>query len=114
MNDDVKHRSISFPVWALTLLKMVVPAVVAILTMYVRIASVEKDLIIQKAQLTKLESLDDAHAEMIRNNASHIGSMETKASLSETYIRDALSRIESDVKDVKGDVKNMQQRLAPR
>lgn len=106
---EPKER-VAIPMWLLTVLKMAVPAVIAIGTMYIRMAAVEKDVGENDRRISRLEATVEARGEMIRANKTDIGIIQTKQSIMEKAITDSLTRIESDVKEVKRDVRELQQR----
>lgn len=118
MSDD---KRIVIPSWVLKIVELAIPAAIAIFAMYVKVALIERDLKEKdgrigenKDRIVKLEALVETRGERIRDNAARIGVLETKQAIMEKSISEALGRIESDVKDVKRDMKEIQNRSTPK
>jgi hypothetical protein len=96
-----KTRQLDVPVWALELLKVTSPAIVAIAVLYARFMGVEKT---SEDNKTKIE----ARTEVLNAVDRRVATMEVKQGIMERDMLAALTRIETTIKDVQTDVKELQ------
>ena len=105
------HNSFTVPTWVVGVVKMLIPAIVAITAMYIKIELLRRDVVDNGSRISRMETLVEARAELIRANAYAISKLETKSNISDQVIKDSLVRIENDIRDVKNDLKDVQKKV---
>lgn len=107
--DDSKK--VMIPRWLVEAGKIGMAAGIAILSMYIKVEVLQTRLEDTVAKLVKLEAALESQRIFMQADASRISVLETRQSLTERSITESLIRIEADIKEVKREVKDIQQRV---
>lgn len=113
-NPSVQEGNVKEPVpvpaWLVNLVKLSLTVVVSVSLAYARFAATESKAVeaidMGKENAAKLE----AKSEVINQLTAQVGRMDIKETMMEKSIGDSLARIESSVKDLRTDVKEIQAR----
>lgn len=96
-------RSVAIPGWLMEFSKWGLSAATAIIVMYTKVAGLEKDM-------SEIKATTGARTETVVANQQRITTVELKQTLSDKVIADSLLRLESVVKEIKQDVKDLQKK----
>ena len=99
---------VTVPGWLLDFLKVGVGVAISITTMYIRVALLESRVEDIAAKGVKAEALIEVGRGAMEAHNNRITTLETRQSFMDRSISDSLNRIESDLKVVKSDVKELQ------
>jgi len=108
--DGSVKEPIPVPAWIVSLGKLVLTAAASVAIAYARFSATEKEASdaheLGKANEAKIE----AKSEVISQLSAQVGRIDLKETMMEKSIGDSLARIESSVKDLRADVKEIQTR----
>lgn len=108
MNDHSERARFTVPMWLIELVKLSVTGIIAFVLMYIRVAALESKYSEEKEARIKVEAKVESHSVIITANDGRVAILETRMAIMEKSITESLSRIESDVRDVKQDIKQLQ------
>lgn len=106
--DKDKPPGVILPRWTIELLKMCAGAGAAILIMYVKVELLHSKVAVNTSNMVKQDASIEVQRTLIQSDAARIAILETRHSIMERSITESLIRIESDVKEVKREMKDMQ------
>lgn len=108
MSEHESRGKTMVPYWLVDLLKLVATGLVTAILLYARVGFLESKVDDGKAALVKAEAKLESQVDIVSSVNSRVGILETRTTIMEKSITESLSRIETDLRDVKSDIKQLQ------
>lgn len=102
----------NIPNWAINAVKLLSPVVIAVAIVWARFTGVEQAALDLKAVVVTVEAKQEASKDLMTQMQLRQATIELKQSVLEKSIGEALIRIETSLKDVQLDVKDLQKHNA--
>lgn len=106
-----KPSGFSVPNWFVTIAKFSVPALLVFGAMYVRQEIMQKDIDLLQSDVRLIKNVNDARSESFIALSQRLQTVEITQASDGKQISDSLGRIESTVKDMQTDIRDLNRRM---